>query len=182
MSRIGKLPIAIPKGVEVTIDKDIVKVKGPKGELNRNISPSISIEKVDGMLLLKRKSDSKQDKSLHGLERALINNMIIGVNVGFSKQLILEGVGYKASMEGRSLVLSIGYSHPINYTPPESIKIKTDKNEINIEGIDKCMVGQVAAVIRRFKEPEPYKGKGIRYSNEVIKRKAGKAASTSGGK
>ncbi len=179
MSRIGKQPINIPKGVEIKININWVEVKGPKGSISKSIHPNMKVEAADRKLLVKRASDSKLDKSLHGLTRTIINNMVVGVTEGFSKQLVIEGIGFKAAVQAKKLILTIGYSHPINYDPPKGIDIEIGKGaEIIVKGIDKELVGQVAADIRRFREPDSYKGKGIRYYDEVIHKKPGKAAAT----
>ncbi|MBI5183836.1 MAG: 50S ribosomal protein L6 [Nitrospinae bacterium] len=178
MSRIGRLPITIPEGVEVKMDNNngMIEVKGSIGSLKRSIHPKISIEIIEGKILVKRSSDSKEAKSLHGLTRSLINNMVIGVTEGFKKGLIIEGVGYGTMLKDKTLTLQIGYSHPIIYTAPRDIDFEVNrKNEIIVKGINKEQVGQVAAEIRGLKRPEPYKGKGIRYANERIRRKAGKS-------
>ena len=176
MSRIGKMPITIPAGVEIKIDgNNVVTVKGPKGELTEKISKLIQIENNDGVLLLTRNSDAKEERSLHGLSRALINNMVKGVTEGFQKKLELVGVGYKAEKKGDTLVLSLGYSHPIEVKDTADVKTAVNgTNEVIVEGINKALVGNFAANIRAYREPEPYKGKGIKYAGEVILRKEGK--------
>ncbi len=177
MSRIGRKPIPVTKGVTVTRRNGTVIVKGPKGELQASVHPNISIEIKDGEVLVARKSESKPDRSLHGLWRALVANMISGVTEGFSKRLEIVGVGYRAEMKGKKLQLQLGYSHPIVFGPPEGIKVETPtQTQIVVSGIDKQLVGLVAAKIRSFRPPEPYKGKGVKYENEFIRRKAGKAA------
>ncbi len=180
MSRIGKNPIAVPNGVTIEINPDnLVTIKGPKGELRLQLHKRIKLEIADGTMTCTRKSESQQDRSLHGLSRTLLANMVEGVTKGFEKKLEIQGVGYRAAMEGKKINLSLGYSHPVIYNPPEEIKVEIDKDKKNIliiTGIDKQMVGEVAAKIRGFKKPEPYKGKGIRYLGEHIVRKAGKAA------
>ena len=175
MSRIGKMPIAIPAGVTIDIaENNTITVKGPKGTLTRVLSPDMEI-KVEGVeVVVNRPNDLKRSKSLHGLTRTLINNMVIGVTSGYEKSLEINGVGYKAAKEGKKLVLNLGYSHPINMMDPEGIESSVDNNKIIIKGIDKEKVGQYAAEIRDKRRPEPYKGKGIKYSDEVIRRKAGK--------
>ncbi len=178
MSRVGKLPIPIPKGVSVNINKNAVTVKGPKGELSRDLPPEINIAEEEGRVVVTRNSDNRFHRSKHGLTRALLNNMIVGVSNGFSRQLDIEGVGYRAAMEGSKLVLNVGYSHPVVFDPPQGIKFDVpDKNgrQIVVSGIDKELIGEIAARIRRTRPPEPYKGKGIRYAGEVVRRKAGKA-------
>ncbi len=178
MSRIGKKPIPMPYGVKVSVDKaNIVTVEGPKGKLTLQVSPRIKIVVEDGQVRVERPTDLKMDKALHGLYRSLINNMIIGVTQGYKKELEMVGVGYKAQLKGKELVLEVGYSHPVVYPIPEGVNIQTPKpTQIVVEGIDKQKVGQVAAEIRKIRPPEPYKGKGIRYVGEKIRRKAGKAA------
>ena len=177
MSRIGKQPIIIPSGVEVNITNDLVTVKGSKGELVQPIHPSVKVEQVDSQLEVSVKNgDEKFQRSLWGLFRRLIANMVQGVSQGFSKKLEVNGVGYKAEVKGKTLVLQLGFSHPVNYPFPEGIDIAVEKNIITISGSDKQKVGQTAAEIRSFKKPEPYKGKGIKYIDETIRRKAGKAA------
>ena len=176
MSRIGKLPVAIPAGVTITVDSEnLVSVKGPKGQLQQKISQEMIIEQDGGVLNVKRPSDSKNHRSLHGLSRTLINNMVVGVTQGFSKSLDIIGVGYRAAKNGKNLVLSVGYSHPVEFTEPNGITIEVpNPNKIVVSGIDKQAVGQLAAEIRAKREPEPYKGKGIKYETEVIRRKEGK--------
>ncbi|HLC90105.1 MAG TPA: 50S ribosomal protein L6 [Patescibacteria group bacterium] len=177
MSRIGKQPINIPTGVEVKFDGSQIVVKGPKGELKREIHPLVVVEQKDNELVVKVKDpENKKQRSLWGLFRRLIANMIFGVIEGFSKKLEINGIGYKAQVSGENLVLQLGYSHPINFLIPKGIEIKTEKNVINIFGSDKELVGNVAAEIRALRKPEPYKGKGIKYADETIRRKAGKAA------
>ena len=177
MSRIGKKPVEIPKGVTVNIDGNNIKVKGPKGELARKIHPLIKTELADGELKLARPNDLKESRALHGLTRALIQNMVIGVTESYKKSLEIVGVGYKAELKGKNLLLNIGYSHPIYFVPPEEIKIEVPSpTQVIISGNDKELVGLVAAKIRAFRKPEPYKGKGIKYSDEHIIRKAGKTA------
>jgi large subunit ribosomal protein L6 len=181
MSRIGKLPVPIPQGVSVDVKKNAVTVKGPKGELNRDFPPEITIEQEDGQLVTKRGSDHRTHRAKHGLTRALLNNMVVGVSAGFSRELQIEGVGYRAAVDGSKLVLNVGYSHPVVFDPPEGIKFEVpDRNgrQIVVTGVDKEVVGEIAARIRRTRPPEPYKGKGIRYAGEVVRRKAGKAGKT----
>lgn len=176
MSRIGRKPIPIPGGVAVTIDGSDVKVKGPKGELQWVFRSEIEIEQEDGNLVVKRPSDSKEHRALHGLTRALLANMVEGVTNGFRKTLEIVGVGYRAEKKGSSLVLTVGYSHQVEYPEPDGISLSTaSPTVVVIEGIDKAKVGQVAAEIRGVRPPEPYKGKGIRYQGEQVRRKAGKA-------
>lgn len=180
MSRIGKNPITIPAGV--TVEKktgNVIHVKGPKGELSMPVRENITVEIKDGTVTCTRKSDSNTDKSLHGLSRTLIANMIHGVNKGFEKRLEIQGVGYRVAIQAGKVVLSLGYSHPIEFIPPKGITVAVDgekKNIIVVTGTDKQAIGEVAAKIRSFRKPEPYKGKGIRYVGEVVVRKAGKAA------
>ncbi len=176
MSRIGVLPINIPDNVEFTLDKNVIKAKGPKGELERTIPESMIIKQEEGQVIVERPTNSKQHKSLHGLTRSLIANLVEGVSNGFEKNLVIEGVGYRAKKEGNKLVLTVGYSHPVTIDPPEGIEIDVPKaTSISVKGIDKEKVGQVAARIRDVRPPEPYKGKGIRYHDENIIRKVGKA-------
>ena len=177
MSRIGKTPISIPTSVEIAIDGANIEVKGPKGSLNLVLSEGISLIQEDESLVVQRENDERQSKALHGLMRSLINNMIIGVTEGYSKQLELVGVGYRVQAKGKTnLEFQLGFSHPVNVSAPDGIEFDVPSpTELNISGIDKQMVGQVAADIRALKKPEPYKGKGIRYAGEHIIRKAGKA-------
>jgi large subunit ribosomal protein L6 len=177
MSRVGRKPIPIPKGVRVEKSNGVIKVSGPKGELTAQVHPRIEVEISSDQVLVKRKSDARIDKALHGLWRALINNMIVGVTEGYTKKLEIVGIGYRAELKGKALVLYLGYSHPIIFIPPDGVKIEVPQpTNIVVSGIDKQLVGQVAAKIRSFRPPEPYKGKGIRYEGEVIRMKAGKAA------
>ena len=177
MSRIGRLPIQIPAGVTVTIaDDNTVTVKGPKGELSQKVNKDIKVEQVGAEVIVSRPSDSKPHRSMHGLYRSLINNMVVGVTKGFEKVLLIEGVGYRASVEGGKLNLAMGYSHPVLIDAPANITFETPApTRIVIKGIDKQAVGAIAADIRAMRKPEPYHGKGIRYENEVIRRKEGKA-------
>ncbi len=175
MSRIGKMPIAVPAGVTVTIaENNKVTVKGSKGELQRVLPSAMTIKQEDGTITVERPNDVKEMRALHGLTRTLINNMIVGVTDGFSKTLEINGVGYRAAKQGKTLTLNLGYSHPVVMEDPEGIETKVEDNKIIVSGIDKEKVGQYAAVIRDKKRPEPYKGKGIKYSTEVIRRKVGK--------
>ena len=181
MSRIGKAPIELPKGVEVKFDNGVVKVKGPKGELSQRMDSEFKIGIEDGMFELVRPSDNKRHRSLHGLYRSLINNMIIGVSEGYKKEMELVGVGYRASNKGQLLELTVGYSHPIFFALPDEVKLTTTSEKgqtprVILESIDKQLIGQIAAKIRAFRKPEPYKGKGIKFVGEVIRRKAGKTA------
>jgi len=176
MSRIGRKPIPVPGSVTVTIDGTTVRVKGPKGELGRTFRPEIGIELRDGEILVTRSSDEKRDRAFHGLTRALLANMVTGVTEGYRKTLEIVGVGYRAEKKGKDLVLAVGYSHPVMYAEPVGIQIATPSpTMVEITGADKQQVGQVAAEIRKFRPPEPYKGKGIRYQGEQVRRKAGKA-------
>lgn len=179
MSRIGKKPIALPKGVQVDVKDSTVKVKGPKGELSHSFPPdvSVAIDSASGEVVVKRASDVRQVRALHGTTRALINNMITGVSTGFTKSLQVEGVGYRAEMKGKQLVMALGFSHPVVVDPPAGITFSVDEKTrgITISGIDRELVGQVTANIRAWRPPEPYKGKGLRYVGEVVRRKAGKA-------
>jgi large subunit ribosomal protein L6 len=176
MSRIGIQPIIIPEGVEVKIDKDLIFIKGKKGELTQKLIPEIEAAIKDKTIILKEPIKTKTSSALWGTFRALIANMVEGVSKGFEKKLIIEGVGYRATLNGNKLVLSLGYSHPIEIQAPKGIEFKIEKNTIVISGVDKQIVGQVAANIRIQRKPEPYKGKGIRYDNEIIRRKSGKKA------
>jgi large subunit ribosomal protein L6 len=177
MSRIGKMPILIPDKVKVTIKDQLVTVKGPLGELSQEVDPSIELKQEDGNMVFIRKNEERQTRCYHGLYRSLIANMVTGVSTGYTKQLEMIGVGYRAEVKGKELVLLVGFSHPVNLPVPSGIKIDVDKqNNIKIEGIDKQLVGETAAQIRRIRPPEPYKGKGIRYTGEYVRRKAGKSA------
>jgi large subunit ribosomal protein L6 len=181
MSRIGKLPIIIPESVTVDISGQTVAVAGPKGTISYDLHDFMSVKIEDGRIIVAPKGNTRLHKSLYGLTRTLINNLVIGVTEGFTKQLEMKGVGYKAEVKERKLILSLGFSHPVEHEIPEGIEIEVKKNTIVISGIDKQLVGEVAAQIRRYRLPEPYKGKGIRYSNEVVRRKAGKAAKAAEG-
>ncbi|MEE8815326.1 MAG: 50S ribosomal protein L6 [Lachnospiraceae bacterium] len=175
MSRIGKMPIAIPAGVTVSVaENNTVTVKGPKGQLTRTLPKEMTISTENNEILVSRPNDLKKEKSLHGLTRALLHNMVVGVTEGFTKTLEINGVGYRAQKQGKTLVLHLGYSHDINMEDPEGIETKVDGNKIVISGIDKEAVGQHAANIRAKRGPEPYKGKGIKYDYETIRRKVGK--------
>ncbi len=177
MSRVGKEPIKIPDGVEITIEKDKVTVKGPKGVLSQDYRSEVSIKKEDDLLTLIRNGETKSHRALHGLYRSLINNIVIGVTKGFQKTLEIVGVGYTAEKKGKALILRLGYSHSIYFKAPEGITIDVPKNTIiKISGCDKQLVGMIAAKIRSFRPPEPYKGKGVKYQGELIRRKAGKTA------
>ena len=175
MSRIGNKPITVPAGVEVKVDGSKVTVKGPKGTLEREISPKMEVSLDGGVLTVKRPDDEPLNKSLHGLTRTLINNMIIGTTEGFERKLEVNGVGYRAQKKGNDLVLTLGYSHPVELKAPEGISFEVNGNEIIVKGIDKEVVGQTAAVIRTKRPPEVYRGKGIKYAEETIRRKEGKA-------
>jgi len=185
MSRLGKLPIEIPAGTEVKIQDDFVIVKGPKGELQQKIHPAVKVKIIDGDASKAAQvsiadKDNKNANAFWGLYRQLISNMIHGVNEGFSKQLEVNGVGYRVAVSGNKLTLNVGYSHPVDYELPEGISATVEKNIITISGIDKQIVGEVSAQIRKIRKPEPYKGKGIKYIDEIIRRKAGKTASSTG--
>lgn len=176
MSRIGKMPVAVPAGVEVTIaDGNLVTVKGPKGTLTQQLEPSMTIRQEGAELLISRPNDEKENRALHGLTRALLHNMVVGVTEGYKKSLEINGVGYRAAKEGNKLILTIGYSHPVEVPEIPGITIEVPQpNQIVISGCDKQMVGQFAAEVREKRPPEPYKGKGIKYTDEVIRRKVGK--------
>jgi large subunit ribosomal protein L6 len=178
MSRIGKQPINVPSGVDLKVNGSNVAVKGPKGQLQRDLHPNMKIELKDGVVSVVRPTDGRLDRSLHGLTRTLINNMVVGVTDGYSKQLNIVGVGYKVDLKGKDLFLNLGHSHPITYPAPEGVEFDVDskKNTIVIKGANKERVGQTAAEIRSLRPPEPYKGKGVMYSTERIRRKAGKTA------
>ena len=190
MSRIGRAPITVPAKVQVNwTEGNLVTVKGPKGELTRQVDPSLTLKLEDGSLTVARPSDSKEHRSKHGLYRSLINNMVVGVNTGYTKQLEIHGVGYRAAKVGNNLVITIGYSHPVEVQPPAGVSLSVDgidsatkATKISVSGIDKQLVGQIAAEIRSVRKPEPYKGKGIRYAGEKIRRKAGKAGKVGGKK
>jgi large subunit ribosomal protein L6 len=176
LSRIGKLPIQLPAPVKVTLQPGHVKVEGPKGQLERTLPADITVKQVDGQLVFERPSDDYRHRALHGLVRSLVANMVIGVNEGFTKHLELVGVGYRVAKQGEEITLSLGYSHPIKFKPPAGVTIDVqDQTKFSVSGIEKEAVGQVAADIRGFRPPEPYKGKGVMYRGEKIRRKAGKA-------
>ena len=178
MSRIGKMPITVPAGVEVKIDGSAVTVKGPKGTLVRNVHPNISVKMEDGSIQISRPDDNKENRALHGLTRSLIANMVTGVSEGYKKELEINGVGFRAAKEGKDLVLNIGFSHQVIFTETEGITIEVPApNKVTILGADKQKVGQFAADVRKARPPEPYKGKGIKYAEEVIRRKVGKTGS-----
>ena len=190
MSRIGRAPITVPAKVQVNwTEGNLVTVKGPKGELSQQVDPALSLSLENGTLSVTRPSDSKEHKAKHGLYRTLVNNMVLGVTTGFTKQLEIHGVGYRAAKVGENLVIQVGYSHPVEVQPPAGISLSVDgvdaatkATRVSVTGIDKQLVGQVAAVIRNVRKPEPYKGKGIRYTGEVVRRKAGKAGKVGGKK
>ncbi|MBI5042407.1 MAG: 50S ribosomal protein L6 [Nitrospirae bacterium] len=175
MSRIGKKPIPIPSGIDVKVEKNSVSVKGPKGELKQDFHPKVGVKVESGNILVSRSSDDRFDRALHGLTRSIIANMITGVTKGYEKSLEISGVGYRAQVQGKQLVMTLGFSHPVNFELPNGIEAVVDKQtNITIKGIDKYLVGQTAANIRSLKKPEPYKGKGIKYADEHIRRKEGK--------
>jgi len=190
MSRIGRAPISVPPKVQVTwTDENYVTVKGPKGELSSQVDPALTLKLEEGTLTVSRPSDSKPHKAIHGLYRTLVNNMVEGVTKGYTKQLEIHGVGYRAAKVGENLVIQAGYSHPVEVQPPSGISFTIDgvdpatkATKLSVSGIDKQLVGEVAAQIRRVRKPEPYKGKGIRYAGEAIRRKAGKAGKVGGKK
>src|SRR5207249_9239173 len=190
MSRIGRAPISVPPKVQVNwTDSNLVTVKGPKGELSCQIASYLSLKLEDGTLTVSRPSDSKEYKAMHGLYRSLVNNMVVGVTNGYTKQLEIHGVGYRAAKMGDNLVIQVGYSHPVEVQPPPGISFSVDgvdpatkATRVSVSGIDKQLVGEIAANIRRIRKPEPYKGKGIRYTGEVVRRKAGKAGKVGGKK
>ena len=190
MSRIGRAPISVPPKVQVTwTDENFVTVKGPKGQLSYQIDPELTLKLEDGTLTVARPSDSKQHKAKHGLYRSLVNNMVEGVTKGYTKQLEIHGVGYRAAKVGENLVIQVGYSHPVQVEPPQGISFSVDgidpatkATKLSVSGIDKQLVGEIAAQIRRIRKPEPYKGKGIRYAGEAVRRKAGKAGKVGGKK
>jgi large subunit ribosomal protein L6 len=190
MSRIGRAPIPVPPKVQVTwTDGNYVTVKGPKGELSYQVDPELTLALENGTLTVSRPSDSKEHRSKHGLYRTLVNNMVVGVTAGYTRQLEIHGVGYRANKVGENLVILVGYSHPIEVQPPAGVTLNVDgvdqatkATKISVSGIDKHLVGQVAASIRQLRKPEPYKGKGIRYAGEAIRRKAGKAGKVGGKK
>jgi large subunit ribosomal protein L6 len=190
MSRIGRAPIPVPPKVQVTwTEENFVTVKGPKGELSCQIDPALTLKLEDSTLMVSRPTDSKEHKAKHGLYRTLVNNMVMGVTNGYTKQLEIHGVGYRAAKMGDNLVIQVGYSHPVEVQPPKGITLNVDgidpatkATKVSVSGIDKQLVGEVAATIRRIRKPEPYKGKGIRYTGEAIRRKAGKAGKVGGKK
>jgi large subunit ribosomal protein L6 len=183
MSRIGRLPITVPSGVDVTIDGRTVTVKGPKGTLSRSLHPDMTVSREDGTLVVTRPTEQKTHKQLHGLTRTLVNNMVVGVTDGYRKGLEITGVGYRAALNGKKLQLNLGYSHQIEIDPPEGISFEVENpTRLAVVGIDKELVGQIAAKVRSTRKPEPYKGKGVRYAGEYIRRKAGKAGKIGGKK
>jgi large subunit ribosomal protein L6 len=183
MSRIGRLPIPVPSGVDVTIEGRQVTVKGPKGTLSRALHPDMTISREDGTIVVTRPTEQKTHKQLHGLTRTLVNNMVVGVTDGYRKGLEITGVGYRAALSGRKLQLNLGYSHQIEIDPPEGITFEVENpTRLAVVGIDKELVGQIAAKVRATRKPEPYKGKGVRYAGEYIRRKAGKAGKIGGKK
>ena len=176
MSRIGRLPIAVPSGVDVTIDGRTLTVKGPKGTLSRELHPDIAVSREDNRLVVTRPTEQKTHKQLHGLTRTLVNNMVVGVTDGYRKSLEITGVGYRAAKVGEKLQLNLGYSHPVEIEPPDGISFELENpTRLAVVGIDKELVGQIAAQVRSTRKPEPYKGKGVRYAGEQVRRKAGKA-------
>jgi large subunit ribosomal protein L6 len=183
MSRIGRLPIAVPSGVDVTIDGRTVTVRGPKGTLSRELHPDIAVNREDATLVVSRPTEPKLHKQLHGLTRTLVNNMVVGVTTGYRKGLEITGVGYRAALVGSKLQLNLGYSHTVEIDPPEGISFELENpTRLAVVGIDKELVGQVAARVRASRKPEPYKGKGVRYAGERVRRKAGKAGKIGGKK
>ena len=180
MSRVGRLPIEVPAGVDIKIDGSYVKVKGPKGELEWTFSPDMTIKQDGSTIVIERPTDQPMHRALHGTTRALINNMVVGVSKGFERILEIEGVGYRAELDGKNLIVNVGFSHPVIVEPPEGISFDVDMKvrQIKVSGFDKQSVGQVAANIRKLRPPEPYKGKGIRYQGEYVRRKPGKAGKT----
>ncbi len=177
MSRIGKLPIEIPGGVDVQVERGLVRVKGPKGQLEQRVSPDLKVEREDSQLLVKRPTDRKDHRALHGLTRTLVYNMVVGVTEGFEKRLEIQGVGYRAQLRGKDLELALGFSHPVKIDAPAGIEFEVPvPTQIVVRGIDKQAVGEIAARIRKARPPEPYKGKGVRYAGEYVARKVGKRA------
>jgi large subunit ribosomal protein L6 len=183
MSRIGRLPITVPAGVDITLDGRIITVAGPKGTLTRQLPPRMQLEREGDVLTVVRPTESKMDKSLHGLTRSLVNNMVVGVTTGYRKGLEIVGVGYRAQKVGEKLTLALGYSHPVEIDPPAGISFELETPlKLAVVGIDKELVGQIAAKVRATRKPEPYKGKGVRYAGEKVRRKAGKAGKIGGKK
>lgn len=182
MSRIGRLPVRIPEKVKVHVDAGVVRIEGPKGKLEHRLPPGVSVELADGSVRVVRQGDTRQVRSLHGLTQRLIANMMQGVHTGFTRTLEIIGVGYRVESRGQALQLSLGYSHPILFQLPPGVQAKVDRQTvITLESIDRQLLGETAAIIRRLRPPEPYKGKGIKYAEEVLRRKAGKAAGAAGG-
>ncbi|GAA1853436.1 50S ribosomal protein L6 [Actinomadura bangladeshensis] len=176
MSRIGRLPITVPSGVEVSLDGREVTVKGPKGTLSHTVAEPIEVSQEDGTIVVSRPNDMNKVRGLHGLTRTLINNMVVGVTDGYKKTLVIQGVGYRVVAKGQNVEFSLGYSHPIPFEAPEGIKLTVERpTQLTVEGIDKQLVGEIAARIRKLRKPDPYKGKGVRYEGEQIRRKVGKA-------
>ncbi|CNF18204.1 50S ribosomal protein L6 [Mycobacterium tuberculosis] len=176
MSRIGRLPITVPSGVEVNLDGREVTVKGPKGTLSHTVAEPIEVSQEDGRIVVTRPNDMNKVRGLHGLTRTLINNMVVGVTDGYKKTLVIQGVGYRVVAKGQNVEFSLGYSHPIPFEAPEGIKLTVERpTQLTVEGIDKQLVGEIAARIRKLRKPDPYKGKGVRYEGEQIRRKVGKA-------
>ena len=183
MSRIGRLPITVPSTVDVTIDGRLLTVKGPKGTLSRQLHPDMTVSREEGTLVVTRPTEQKTHKQLHGLTRTLVNNMVVGVTDGYRKGLEITGVGYRAALNGQKLTLNLGYSHPIEIDPPAGISFEVENpTRLAVVGIDKELVGQIAARVRATRKPEPYKGKGVRYAGEKVRRKAGKAGKIGGKK
>ena len=182
MSRIGRLPISVPQGVQVRLDGGEVTVEGPRGELARSFDPSLGIQLSDNVITVTRPDDSRQKRALHGLTRALLANMVTGVTQGFTKRLVINGVGYRAELENGAIILQVGFSHPVRIVPPEGVRFEVERGgrSIVVEGNDREIVGEVAARVRAVRKPEPYKGKGIAYEGETIRRKAGKAGRIGG--
>ena len=181
MSRVGKLPITIPSGVDIDIAGTRIKVKGPRGTLERDLTPVLSVVSQDGQLRVVRPNEDKRSRELHGLTRTLINNMVVGVTDGYTRNLEIQGVGYRAQLVGRKLQLNLGYSHPIEIDPPDGISFEVETpTKVAVTGIDKELVGRIAAQVRGTRKPEPYKGKGVRYAGEIVRRKAGKAGKIGG--
>ena len=181
MSRVGKLPITIPSGVDIAVQGQHVKVKGPKGQLERDITPVLSVVTEEGQLRVERPDEEKRTRELHGLTRTLINNMVVGVTEGYTRNLEIQGVGYRAQLVGKKLQLNLGYSHPIEIDPPEGIAFEVENpTKVTVTGIDKELVGRIAAQLRATRKPETYKGKGVRYEGEIVRRKAGKAGMIGG--
>ena len=181
MSRVGKLPIPVPAGVTVDLEGNHILVKGPKGTLERDFAPQLSVVAEEGQLRVERPNEQKRSRELHGLTRSLINNMVLGVTEGYTRNLEIQGVGYRAQLVGKKLQLNLGYSHPIEIDPPEGIAFAVENpTKVAVTGIDKELVGRIAAQVRATRKPEPYKGKGVRYAGEVVRRKAGKAGKIGG--